>query len=225
MGEFFTRNSPININIMRVIIILTLTMICSTFVYAQKEYKKNHIQIGRSGYYFGDQPFRIGKVSLGKTNHGIFPVLPFISYERSMSSQFSLRLSVEEFLTSYYCSKKKCDHSPPLNKVFLREFFDIQLDAKKSFLYSDKFRLSGFATSSFVIFGSEHRVIKYIDRGFWREGMSEGISINGIGLGLGTDVSYDILKGITINLKTGYLYYFSPLKSSLYAGLSMGYEF
>lgn len=211
---------------MKVIIILTLTILSSTFVDAQKEYKKNHIQIGRSGYYFGDQPFRIGRVGLGVINHGIgiAPYLPYVSYERRFSSQFSVRLSFEEFTTSYYCKKNECD-SPPLNKVFVRGFYDIQLDVKRSFICTDKLQLSGFATSSFVVLGSEHRVIQYIDHGFWREGFSEGVSINGIGLGLGTDISYDIFKGITINLKTGYLYYFSPLKSSLYAGLSMGYEF
>lgn len=211
---------------MKTIIILLLVTLSSTFAYTQYEYKKNHIQIGRSGYSFGDQPFRIGRIGLGVINHGIgiAPYLPYVSYERRFSSQFSVRLSIEEFMTSYYCKKNECD-SPPLNKVFVRGFYDIQVDAKRLLINFNRLRFNGVINSSFIVSGSQSRTIAYIDHGFWRESFVEAESINGIGLGLGTDISYNIFKGITINLKTGYLYYFSPLKNSLYMGLSMGYEF
>lgn len=206
-----------------IVTISILLAILSFQANGQKDFKKNLIQVGRSGYYFGDNPFKIGKSGVGFTNHGIriYTYAPYLSYSRRQFKQIGFRVNFEEYDVSY-C--KNCPHPKPM-KITNRRFYQAQVGILGYISISSKFELIGNLSGVRRFDGSEYGIEKYIDHGWWEEFIAFGHDINGWGGGTGLEVKYKFFKGFVFALKGEYIILNQEPKNQTGITGSLGYEF
>jgi hypothetical protein len=213
----------LNLIEMREIVTISILLVVLSFkANGQQDFKRNLIQVGRSGYYFGDNPFKIGKAG-GFTNHGIriYTYAPYLSYSRRQFKHIGFRASFEEYDVSY-C--KNCPHPEPM-KVINRSFYQAQVGILGFASISSKFELIGSLSGVRRFDGSEYGIRMYIDQGWWLEAIWFGHNINGWGGAAGLEVKYKFFKGFIIALKGEHITLNKKPKNQTGITGSLGYEF
>ncbi|TAK29777.1 MAG: hypothetical protein EPO28_19080 [Saprospiraceae bacterium] len=168
----------------------------------QESFKKNSVQIGRSGYYFGDQPFKIGSLG-GFTNHGwrVYIYTPYISYSRRQFKHIGFRISIEEYRVAY-C--KNCIQPKPL-EVTNRAFCQLQAGILIYFPVFKRFEAIFSMNGVRRYNGREYGTLKYIDHGTWLEGISFTNKLNAWGVGIVMGAKYRVYKNFSISTKGEYI--------------------
>ncbi len=191
---------------------------------AQSGTVKHHIQIGRSAFYFNDNPIKIGRSGIGFVNHGIrvYTYAPYIGYTRRFKKSMGLRVSFEEFVAGYCKSGNPC--SPKIEEVFFRDFYQLQIDGIKYFSLSNRIEISGLIKAGYRFRGSQSVIVKYVDHGTWIEGVGRTDQIKGLGAGLGLEVKYNFFKKFTFSMKGEYLRFNGTPKKQIGIGALIGYE-
>lgn len=209
---------------MREIVAISILLTILSFkANGQQDFKRNLIQVGRSGYYFGDNPFKIGRFGVGFTNHGsrIYTYAPYLSYTRRQFKQIGFRASFEEYDVSY-C--KGCPRPEPM-KVTNRIFYQAQVGILGFVSISSKFELIVNLSCVRRFDGREHWVEIYIDHGWWEEGIGLGRNINSWGGSTGLEVKYKFFKKFSIALKGEHIILNKKPKNQTGITGSLGYEF
>lgn len=190
---------------------------------SQTDVKKNLIQVGRSGYYFGDQNFRFGKSGIGTTNHSpwIYTYLPYLAYERRQFKNFGMRVSIEEYDVSY-C--KGCPHANPM-EVTNRYFYLFQIGVLAHIPIHDRVELMASVQFSRRFNGNEFGIERYIDHGFWEEAIGFGRNINAWGGGIGLETKCKFYKGFSISIKGEFIRFNNKPSNQLGMNGCLGYEF
>ncbi len=191
----------------------------------QEDFKKNHLQIGRSGFYFGDRPFKIGRSGVGFTNHGIrvYTYLPYIGYTRRFKNNFGIRLSMEQFEAAY--CKKDVPCRPEVNEIFFRDFYQVQISGVRYFSLSDKVKILAAFTGGYRFKGSQSLIEIYIDHGTWEEGFGRTDKIQGFGGGIESEILISPYKKFTLAIRGELLHFFNEPNRQYGLGAALGYEF
>lgn len=206
---------------MRHLIIVSLLLLMSIpATRGQAGFKKNSIQIGRSGYYFGDNSFKIGELG-GITNHGFYTYTPYLAYSRLQFKHLGLRVSIEKYQVGYF--KGRTFPDPFI--VFGRNFSQFQIDALGYATLWKK--LTFFGTINFAkrYNGEELFVESIYDHGTWIEGRIGFNDINGWGVGTGLEMKYNFYKKLSISFKGNYLKFKDKPKKQYGLNLAIGYDF
>ncbi|MCC6413888.1 MAG: hypothetical protein IT270_19725 [Saprospiraceae bacterium] len=209
---------------MKNVIGISLMMIVFIFeANGQTDFKKNLIQVGRSGYYFGDQPYRFGKSGVGFTNHGIriYTYSPYLSYTRHQFKYIGFRVSFEEYDVSY-C--KDCPRPEPMT-VTNRWFYQIQIGVLAYVLKVNKFETMVSINAVRRLLGSESGILIYIDKGWWEEAIGFGNDISAWGGGVGLEMKYRFYKNFSIAVKGEYIRFDTNPKNQLGLTGCIGFEF
>ena len=117
------------------VLLVAFAMQLATAQEAKPTFKKNSIQIGKTGYYFdSENPFgfddRIFKFKVFSYDD-ILAYLPYIGYTRKFTPTFGMRVSVENYSDCYSCKKYPRNVHPPAFEVISRSFGHLQFN----FLY------------------------------------------------------------------------------------------
>ncbi|MCC6413110.1 MAG: hypothetical protein IT270_15710 [Saprospiraceae bacterium] len=209
---------------MKNVIGISLMMIVFIFeANGQTDFKKNLIQVGRSGYYFGDQPFRFGRSGVGFKNHGIRIIasLPYLSYTRRQFNHFGFRVSFEQYDVRY-C--KGCPRPEPMT-VTNRQFYQIQAGVVAYVFKANKFETVVSLNAVRRFRGFDIGILFYIDKGWWEEAITFVHDINAWGGSAGLEMKYRFYKNFSIGLKGEYIRFDTNPKNQLGLNCNIGYEF
>ncbi len=137
------------------VVIVILALILLDFggqIFAQvndtRSYKKNEIQIGRTGYYFErTHPLKFPTTILSAGTG--FPefYVPYLSYRRRVAKLISLKVSYEDYSVAYF----ETNSMPPLYEILVRNILQAQ--------FVSAFHLSLHSNLEFIPFlGTSYKI-------------------------------------------------------------------
>ena len=177
---------------------------CSiSFISAQTDNFRHQFQLGRSGIYFGDQPFMFAgfDANIGfEAGKATYIDIPYISYKYSFNDKVRIVISYEKWYTNYY---KKHSLPEPL-KIEMRALRLYQLSADWILVRLNQLRVATTIKGTYRK-GSELAVHSYIDQGGGSEALMINNNINGFGAGVGIEADYRFYKRFFLIVKGEYL--------------------
>jgi outer membrane protease len=183
------------------ILFLLISFLFLNFLHTQEEHYKHQIKLGRSAYYFGDQPMKIGQNGLG-INSGFWIYFPYLSYEYKSKKKLSFGLSFEEWSVSYYKYGKEL---PVAKKIQWRSFLQSQTFVGFTIYERKKVFVSGSLIGAYRFNTSEGGVHSRINQGSWTEGRTFSNDIKGFGGGCGIEIDYHFYTRFSIAVKGSYI--------------------
>lgn len=190
------------------------------------DFKKNSIQLGKTGYYFDrENPFGIGERGFKLKvfwYDDILVYLPYIGYTRKFSPAFGMRVSIENYSDCYSCKKYPVNVYPPAFEVMSRNFRHLQFN----FLYdySVTKRLSLLLAAGSGYRWAPYGELWYVDP--WTDSLEGGGRyFDEWGLGGAFEVKYKFYKQFSLSAKGEYFSF--PVRPMQHwgAGAYLGFDF
>jgi len=201
--------------------------------FAQKpkpDYKKNSVQIGKTGYYFDQEnPFGFGRVlirHIPETKQILF-YLPYLSYTRKITRSFGFKASMERFGACYECKYYgKRWPAIPVFVIATRAFKILQVNALYELSVSERLKLTlsgggGYRWSEV----GELWNTAYIENGLWRESIGSGKPFHEWGVGGAFEIKYKFYKNFSLSAKGEYFSFPKRPVRHWGAGAYIGYDF
>lgn len=201
--------------------------------FAQKpkpDYKKNSVQIGKTGYYFDQEnPFGFGREVFIYTYLGkAFFMWPYIGYTRKITPSIGFKASIEHYGACYECQYYGKRWPPiPVFEIGARFFQILQINGFYEFSASERLKLilsggSGYRWSTEI---GELWNTAYIDHGLWREAFASGKAFNEWGVGGAFEIKYKFYKNFSLSAKGEYFSFPKRPVRHWGAGAYIGYDF
>jgi len=211
------------------VLLVAFAMQLATAQEAKPTFKKNSIQIGKTGYYFdSENPFGIEKrifwlriISYDE----ILATLPYIGYTRKFTPAFGMRVSVEDHADCYSCKKHTGNGYPPAFEVISRGFRHLQFNFLYDYSVTKKlsFILAAGPGYRWATYGELWYPYDYHE---WADVTEiDGRSFHEWGIGGAFEVKYKFFRQFSLSAKGEY-YNFSVRPIQHWgAGAYLGFDF